>query len=59
MHRHQDLEAKQQEIATMHAKLEGYHDLPPDMTAAQAVYDSKLQRLRSTTRALAEGLGQL
>ena len=46
-------------VSEKESRLAQFSDLPPDMTAAKAVYDQKLQALLAARRQLEEGLAGL
>lgn len=46
-------------VVVMHAKLDKFLSLPPDMDAAQKIVESKLQKLRFVRKQLDEGFESL
>ena len=47
------------QVADKEAKISQFADLPADMAAAKAVYNSKLQALHDARKQLEEGLAEL
>ena len=59
MERQDKFNEQSQQVALKEAKISQFADLPADMAAATAVYNSKLQALIHARKLLEEGLADL